>query len=167
MFIGHCGETVFLDEIGDMDPVCQTRLLTYMDEGKIQPRGMTNQVPAPCFLIAATNKNIDAATSGFRRDIVHRFDHIIKIPPMRERKQDLRLLISLTLQREHINPADIKGEKRRVEYISLDAIRYLEGYDFPGNFRELEFILRGAVNSAFAEGSSCLCLRHCLDMIKR
>lgn len=158
ILIAHCGEVVFLDEIGDMDAACQTRLLTYMDDARVRPRGMTDDIIAPCYLIAATNKDIDKESSLFRQDIVHRFDHIIRIPSLRNRKEDLPLLISLTLQNNGINP--LKGDKRRVERISLDAVQSLKDYNFPGNFRELEFILRQAVNMAFAEGSSCICARH-------
>ncbi len=161
-FIAHCGETVFLDEIGDMNADSQTRLLTYMDDGKVTPLGMSSPVFAPCVLIAATNKPVDSKdSSDFRQDIVHRFDHIIKIPSLRDRKQDLRLLISLTLQDEAVNPFLPGGKPaRRVDRISLDVIKHLEAYDFPGNYRELEFILRQAVNRAFAEGSPCICVRH-------
>lgn len=162
VFIAHCGKTVFLDEIGDMDAESQTRLLTYMDDGRVSPLGMGESIFAPCVLVAATNRNVDDPASGFRQDLVHRFDHVIRIPPLRERKQDLRLLISLTLQDDEVNPPDaLKGdEARRVTHISLDAIEYLEAYDFPGNFRELRSILRRAVNNAFTEGASRLCLRH-------
>ena len=167
IFIASCGGTVFLDEIGDMSPASQTRLLTYMDDGRVQPLGMAEPIFAPCILIAATNKDItnkdiNKKSSKFRQDIVHRFDHIITIPPLRERKQDLRLLISLTLQNESVNPPvdPEKPEERRVSRISLDAIKLLEDYNFPGNFRELEFILRQAVNNAFADRNSCICVRH-------
>ena len=167
-FIYHCGGTVFLDEIGDMNLESQTRLLTYMDDGKVTPLGMNDPILAPCILIAATNKDItNSKSSDFRQDIVHRFDHVIKIPSLKERKQDLRLLISLTLQDDKINPfIDIAINKRRVERISLDAIKCLEAYDFPGNYRELEFILRQAVNNAFADGSSCICFRHIYNKLK-
>lgn len=165
VFIEHCGKTVFLDEIGDMDAESQTRLLTYMDDGRVTPMGIGESLLAPCVLVAATNRNVDDPASGFRQDLVHRFDHVIRIPPLRQRKQDLRLLISLTLQDDGVNPprqgSDPKAPPdRRVARVSLDAIEYLEGYDFPGNFRELRTILRRAVNNAFAEGTSCLCLRH-------
>lgn len=167
-FIYHCGGTVFLDEIGDMSLESQTRLLTYMDDGKVTPLGMNDPILAPCILIAATNKDItNSKSSDFRQDIVHRFDHVIKIPSLKERKQYLRLLISLTLQDDKINPfIDIAINKRRVERISLDAIKYLEAYDFPGNYRELEFIPRQAVNNAFADGSSCICFRHIYNKLK-
>ena len=152
LFIGHCGEAVFLDEIGDMDLESQTRLLTYMDNGQVLPRGMTEAICAPCILIAATNKDVKDDKT-FRQDILNRFEHVIEIPALRERKQDLRLLISMTLQNEKVNPG-------RVKTISLDAINYLEDQKFHGNFRELRFILTQAVNNAFSEGSECLCLRH-------
>lgn len=168
IFIAHCGGVVFLDEIGDMDASCQTRLLTYMDDGNVFPMGESRPVLAPCILIAATNRDIDDSRSGFRQDILHRFDHIIRIPSLRERKQDLRLLISLTLQNPRINPPEepqTASEERRVNRISMDAIRFLEDYRFPGNFRELEFILRQAVNKAYAERNRCICFRHIADCL--
>ncbi|MBQ6971856.1 MAG: sigma 54-interacting transcriptional regulator [Synergistaceae bacterium] len=157
LFIGHCGEAVFLDEIGDMNPESQTRLLTYMDNAQVLPRGMADSVCAPCILIAATNKDVRNDAS-FRKDILSRFDHIIEIPSLRERKQDLRLLVSMILQDGKINP--VVGERRKAERISLDAVSYLEGRDYPGNFRELKFCISQAVNNAFSEGCNCLCLRH-------
>ena len=157
LFIEHCGEVVFLDEIGDMEAESQTRLLTYMDNAQVLPRGMADSVCAPCILIAATNRDVRNDTS-FRKDILNRFDHVIEIPSLRERKQDLRLLVSMILQDSKINP--IVGGRRQAERISLDAINYLEERDYPGNFRELKFCISQAVNNAFSEGCQCLCLRH-------
>lgn len=157
LFIEHCGEVVFLDEIGDMEAESQTRLLTYMDNAQVLPRGMADSVCAPCILIAATNRDVRNDTS-FRKDILNRFDHVIEIPSLRERKQDLRLLVSMILQDSKINP--IVGGRRQAERISLDAINYLEKRDYPGNFRELKFCISQAVNNAFSEGCRCLCLRH-------
>ena len=157
LFIEHCGEVVFLDEIGDMNLESQTRLLTYMDNAQVLPRGMVDSVCAPCIIIAATNKDVRNDKS-FRKDILNRFDHVIEIPSLRERKQDLRLLISMILQDSKINP--VADGRRKAERISIDAINYLEERDYPGNFRELKFCIRQAVNNAFSEGCSCLCLRH-------
>ena len=157
LFIEHCGEVVFLDEIGDMEAESQTRLLTYMDNAQVLPRGMADSVCAPCILISATNRDVRNDTS-FRKDILNRFDHVIEIPSLRERKQDLRLLVSMILQDSKINP--IVGGRRQAERISLDAINYLEERDYPGNFRELKFCISQAVNNAFSEGCQCLCLRH-------
>ncbi len=108
-------------------------------------------------IVAATNKDVRNDDS-FRKDILNRFDHVIEIPSLRERKQDLRLLISMILQDSKINP--FIGEKRKTERISLDAISYLQERDYPGNFRELIFCISQAVNNAFSEGCNCLCLRH-------
>ena len=157
IFIEHCGEVVFLDEIGDMNLESQTRLLTYMDNAQVLPRGMTDSICTPCIIIAATNKDVKNDKS-FRTDILNRFDHIIEIPSLRERKQDLRLLISMILQDNKIN--SLINEHRKVDRISFDAINYLEERNYPGNFRELKFCIRQAVNNAFSEGCSCLCLRH-------
>ena len=158
VFIGHCGEVVFLDEIGDMDIETQTHLLTYMDNGQVMPRGIASTVCSPCILIAATNKDVKN-DSTFRKDILNRFEHVIEIPPISERKQDMRLLISMLLQNDNVNPV-IPNVQRKVQRISLDAIKYLEDREYSGNFRELKFCIRQAVNSAFSEGNSCLCLRH-------
>lgn len=157
LFIEHCGEVVFLDEIGDMNLESQTRLLTYMDNAQVLPRGMADSVCAPCIIIAATNKDVRNDKS-FRKDILNRFDHVIEIPSLRERKQDLRLLISMILQNSKIN--SVVSGKEKIERISLDAINYLEERDYPGNFRELKFCISQAVNNAFSEGCNCLCLRH-------
>ena len=157
LFIGHCGEVVFLDEIGDMNAESQTRLLTYMDNAQVLPRGRADSVCAPCIMIAATNKDV-RNDNYFRKDVLNRFDHIIEIPSLRERKQDLRLLVSMILQDSKINP--VVGARRKAERISLDALNYLEERDYPGNFRELKFCISQAVNNAFSEGCGCLCLRH-------
>ncbi len=154
VFVSGKGRVIFLDEIGDMEPRNQTRLLTYLDDGNVLPRGTTEKESAPCVVIAATNKRIDKGEGDFREDLFCRFDHVVTIPPLRERKRDLRLLVSLTLQDEEVNPG------RKVGFISLDAIEYMERRNFPGNFRELRFLLRQSVRRAAASGSECLCLRH-------
>ena len=154
VFVAGKDGVVFLDEIGDMEPRNQTRLLTYMDDGNVLPRGTTEKESAPCVVIAATNKRIDKGEGDFREDLFCRFDHVVTIPPLRERKRDLRLLVSLTLQDEEVNP------ERKVGFISFDAIEYMERRNFPGNFRELRFLLRQSVRRAAASGSECLCLRH-------
>lgn len=154
VFVAGQGGVVFLDEIGDMEPRNQTRLLTYMDDGNVLPRGTTEKQSAPCVVIAATNRRIDRGEGDFRKDLLCRFDHVITIPPLRERKRDLRLLVSLTLQDAEVNPDG------KVRFISLDAIEYIERRNFPGNFRELRFLLRQSVRRAVASASECLCLRH-------
>ena len=160
-FLKNRGRVVFLDEIGDMDPRCQVRLLTYLDEGMVRPLGWSGDpIPAPCVVVAATNKPVDRLAetddAAFRRDLFHRFDHVVRIPSLSERRKDMRLLISLTLQEDEVNP------QRAVKRISLDAVYALEQRDYPGNFRELRNVLRMACARAFRERSVCLCLRHLL-----
>ena len=144
-----------------MDPRCQVRLLTYLDEGMVRPLGWSGDpIPAPCVVVAATNKPVDRLAetddAAFRRDLFHRFDHVVRIPSLSERRKDMRLLISLTLQEDEVNP------QRAVKRISLDAVYALEQRDYPGNFRELRNVLRMACARAFRERSVCLCLRHLL-----
>lgn len=160
-FLQNLGKVVFLDEIGDMRPDHQTRLLTYMDGGTLQPVGFSGApIPAPVILVAATNRPlrqwVASGNEAFRNDLLQRFDCVVEVPPLRERKADRRLLISLLLQDEEINPA------KSVERITLDAIVFLERQEYPGNFRELRFTLRRAVRRAAAENNTVLCLRHCI-----
>lgn len=165
LLISNRGKVIFLDEIGDMDPYHQTRLLTYMDSGLVSPVGYhEDPVPAPAIIVAATNKPLREwsakGSDAFRRDLLHRFDHVIEIPPLRERNADRKLLISLLLQEPAINPKT--NGNYRISHISMDSISYLISLDYQGNFRELRFILRRAVQEATKEGISTICLRHFL-----
>jgi transcriptional regulator with PAS, ATPase and Fis domain len=155
----NCWEKViFLDEIGEMEPESQVRLLKYLDSGEIRRVGDTEIRYFPSIIVAATNRPLDrwarTKDAPFRSDLFYRFDHIVKIPSLKERKEDLRLLISLLLQDSEIN------EQKKIERITLDAIQYLENADYPGNFRDLRIRIRNAVARAAAEGASTLCLRH-------
>jgi transcriptional regulator with PAS, ATPase and Fis domain len=159
VFLANPGKVLFLDEIGDMLPEHQSRLLLSMDEGRIRPSGYAGApFLAPCVLVAATNRPVQewaAAGDGrFRGDLLARFQAVVRIPPLRERRQDMKLLISLALQRGTINP------EGRIAHLSLDALDYLLSLDYPDNFRGLEYRLAAGVRQARAEGNSCLCLRH-------
>ncbi|MBL3592501.1 MAG: sigma 54-interacting transcriptional regulator [Synergistaceae bacterium] len=162
-FLANRGKVIFLDEIGDMLPEHQTRLLLYLDSGQVRPTGWNGKpFQAPSVVVAATNRPVRDWAQGhderFRADLLHRFDRIVEIPPLRERRQDLRLLISLTLQADDVNPP--KRRERTVERISLDAVSELESRPYPGNFRDLRTVLARAVERAEAEESRILCLRH-------
>ncbi len=164
LLLANKGKAVFLDEIGDMLPEHQSRLLLFMDQGTVRPVGSHEPpVAAPCLLIAATNRPVrkwaNTEDPRFRADLLYRFDHIIHIPPLRERKADLRLLISLTLQDAAINP-ELESGTFTINRISLDALEYMEQLPFPGNFRELRNILRKGITRASREGTEVLCLRH-------
>ncbi|MCF7936057.1 MAG: sigma 54-interacting transcriptional regulator [Synergistales bacterium] len=157
------GGAVFLDEIGDMDLRHQTRLLSYMDTGRVRRMGGPPEgIPSPVLLLATTNRPlrewVRQGRPEFRADLYHRFDHQIEIPPLRKRTEDMRLLISLALQDEAVNPR--KEGEPVVRSISLDAIGALERRDYPGNFRELRAVLRASVQTAAREGRTTLLLRH-------
>jgi DNA-binding NtrC family response regulator len=163
LLVTHAGKVIFLDEIGEMELESQVRLLTYIDKGKI-PRYGDDQIRRSfSVLVGATNRPLDRwahmEDAPFRADLYHRFEHIVRIPPLKERKKDMRLLISLLLQDPQLNKLTGDG-KHCIERISLNAIEYLENASYPGNFRSLRTRVRIAIAEARAEGASILCLRH-------
>lgn len=138
------GGTIFLDEIGEMPTDMQIRLLRVIQEGVIYRIGGTKQIPVDVRIIAATNKNlIDEVSKGnFRKDLFYRLNVIpIKLPPLRERKEDIPLLINY-----YMNKTSKKLNKHSV-YISQEYMNYLQNYNWPGNIRELENIIELIVNS--------------------
>lgn len=158
----NVGGIVFLDEIGDAPLNVQTKLLAYLDDHKIIPVNYGEEPPyAPTLIVAATNKNIESMVSSgeFRADLYHRFDFKLKVPGLEERRQDMRFLISHILTRGHVNPG------MEVENITLRAIERLESLHFTGNFRELEDILRTAVELAKASGRKIILERDIMDSV--
>lgn len=140
---------IFLDEIGDMDSHLQAKILTFLDNGRIEPIGWVGPtLYIPSLVVAATNKNLLmlAKAKKFREDLYYRFAQRITIPPLRERKGDIDLLVDFILQNSDINP--FKGEERTVSHINKNAIEKLKTHIFPGNYRELEYILLEAVKKA-------------------
>jgi transcriptional regulator with PAS, ATPase and Fis domain len=149
---------VFLDEIAEIPFSTQAKLLLYLDEYKITPEGYDKgAIPVPTFLMAATNKNLpsEIQKGNFRSDLYNRFKYKISIPSLKERKEDLRFLISFILQSPFINYVD-DNLNYAVDKISLEAIEKLENYSYPGNFRELESILKAAVNDCVIKKQSIL-----------
>jgi transcriptional regulator with PAS, ATPase and Fis domain len=133
--------------------------LKYLDDGEVRKVGGTEVEYFPSIIVAATNRPLDRwarteQNAPFRSDLFYRFDHVVKIPSLKERREDMRLLISLLLQDSEIN------ERRKIARISLDAIEYLENAEYPGNFRDLRGRISDAAARAAAEGASTLCLRH-------
>ncbi len=128
------GGTIFLDEVGELPIDLQAKLLRAIQEHEIRPVGGTRSVPIKVRILAATNRDLDAAVSqgSFRRDLYFRLNVLtLRIPPLRERKQDIPLLIGSFLDK--IN--DSCAPKRS---ISDEALRLMLQYDWPGNVRELE-----------------------------
>ncbi len=155
-FLSNAGGVIFLDEIGEISEKIQAKLLTYLDDMKVtidgysDPRGLK----VPMMIIAATNKDIkkEIETGKFRRDLFERFDYSIRIPSLKERKSDFRYILSFVLQDQLISLQKEKDIKK----ISLKAIEKLERYDYPGNFRELESLVREAIMNAYMDGRDCI-----------
>lgn len=153
------GGIVFLDEIGDMPPVLQSKLLTYLDSYTFRPVGWPAELGdliAPCFVVAATNRSLEEMVKRgeFREDLYHRFLYKLNLPPLRERQGDLPLLVDLVLQDERVNVA------QRIQGVSHHTLRLLKSYPFRGNFRELENILSRACTVAAQDGQTLLLERH-------
>lgn len=171
LFLANRGKVVFLDEIGDMNPDHQVRLLTFLDLGTVRPIGWTAApLPAPLVVVAATNRPlkewIASGEARFRSDLFFRFQHVVEIPPLRERTADRRLMISLLLQDPSINPIrTVNPRSLQIERITLDAIESLERAEFHGNVRQLQSVLRDGVARAIAAGDHVLCLRHLEHLI--
>lgn len=134
--------TVFLDEIGETSPAMQVKLLRVLQNRKIRRVGGTEEIDVDVRVIAATNQNLDRLVKEkkFREDLYYRIDVIeIKMPPLREKKEDIPILAKHFLKR--FNQAihkDIKG-------FHDDAMETLQSYHWPGNVRELENVIERAV----------------------
>jgi DNA-binding NtrC family response regulator len=127
--------TIFLDEIGDMSPILQVKLLRFLQERQFERVGGTKTIHVDVRIIAATNVDLEEAVNNgsFRDDLYYRLNVVpIHIPPLKERPEDIPLLI------QHFLLKFCSGKKIRVEGIEKDVMRYLESYDWPGNVRELE-----------------------------
>src|SRR5438270_8551052 len=140
------GGTVFLDEIGELTPELQAKLLRALQEKEIRPVGGTKTVSIEVRILAATNRNLETmvAQGSFRKDLYFRLNVLaLRIPPLRERKQDIPLLVGHFLERL----ARTTGSNRAV---SDEALRMMLNYDWPGNIREMENCLDRA--SALSSG---------------
>ncbi len=127
--------TIFLDEIGDMSPLLQVKLLRFLQERQFERVGGTKTIHVDVRIIAATNTDLEGAVrnGGFRDDLYYRLNVVpIHIAPLKERCEDIPLLI------QHFLLKFCSGKRIRVEGIEKDVIRCLESYDWPGNVRELE-----------------------------
>ena len=136
------GGTLFIDEIGDISLQTQVKLLRALQFGEFERIGGTRTIKVDVRVITATNRNLeDLITSGdFREDLFYRINVIsINLPPLRERKEDIQLLI-----KHFINKYSKKNEKS-VDDISKEAYSKLMKHDYPGNVRELENLIESAV----------------------
>ncbi|GFE61881.1 sigma-54 dependent transcriptional regulator [Geobacter sp. AOG2] len=142
------GGTLFLDEVSNISMATQAKLLRVLQERMVTPIGGTQPVPINIHLVAATNRSLRTmvAEGTFREDLFFRLNIIpIELPPLRERKGDIPLLINHFLKKfTAMIGKNIRG-------ISPDAMALLESYDYPGNVRELENTIERAVVLAAGE----------------
>lgn len=137
--------TLFLDEIGNLPTDMQAKLLRVLQEREVKPVGSNDRVAVNVRIIAATNTDLEAAVreNGFRKDLFFRLNVVqIKLPPLRERKSDIPLLVQAFLEK-------FADAGHPVPMLAEDAMARLTAYDWPGNIRELE----NAIERAVALGS--------------
>ena len=135
------GGTVFLDEVAELPADIQSKLLRSLQERRIRPVGSVNEVKVDVRIIAATNRPLEECVSNgqFREDLYYSLNVVnINLPPLRERRDDIQLLIDGFLEAR-------SAGSRRVREISRDALSAVMNYHWPGNVRELENMVERAV----------------------
>ena len=133
--------TIFLDEIGDVSPALQIRLLRVLQERKYEPLGSVKSEETNARVVVATNKNLAELTrkGDFREDLYYRINVVrVELPPLRRRKEDIPLLAEQFIQRFN------RLQDRFIEGLTPDAVSLLMAHDWPGNVRELENIIERA-----------------------
>lgn len=136
------GGTLFLDEIGDLSPTVQVKLLRFLQEGEFQRIGGSTILKADVRIISATHRDLEELMKkgSFREDLFYRLNVVtIKLPPLRERREDIKPLV------EHFLRVYASENAKRIEGISREAMDLLLQYNYPGNVRELENIIERAV----------------------
>lgn len=142
LFAAANGGTLLLDEIGDISPAFQVKLLRVLQDQTFQPLGSTESMRTDVRVIAASHQDLSemVAAGRFRQDLYYRINVVtLALPPLRERKEDIPLLCERIIQRMN------RMRGRSVTGVSQEALAVLMAYDFPGNIRELE----NAIEHAF------------------
>jgi PAS domain S-box-containing protein len=135
------GGTVLLDEIGDVSPALQARLLRVLQDGTFEPLGATKTEQADVRVIAATNRDLAQMVERgeFRNDLFYRINVItLTLPPLRERREDVPLLIDHFIRRFN------RLKQKEIDGVSPGALQILMAHTYPGNVRELENIIEHA-----------------------
>jgi PAS domain S-box-containing protein len=136
------GGSLFLDEIGDISPAMQVRLLRFLQERIYEPLGSVKSIKGDVRIITATNKNLEVLVQEgkFRQDLFYRINVVrLDLPPLRERLEDVPLLVNHFMTRFN------EQYGKKIDGISEDALMCLLSYDYPGNVRELENIIERAI----------------------
>ena len=145
------GGTVFLDEVGELPLSIQAKLLRFLQEREFERLGSTKTIKVDVRIIAATNRNLEDAVSEslFREDLYYRLDVFpVRIPPLRERKQDIPPLVNHFLEK-------IGSDYGRNISISSSAVNMLVNYDWPGNVREMENLVERLIIMADSDVIGC------------
>jgi two-component system response regulator PilR (NtrC family) len=148
------GGTLFMDEIGELPFSLQVKLLRVIQEREFKRVGGTDDIKVDVRIISASNQDLQrkVAQGGFREDLFYRLNVIqIKLPPLRERKEDIPLLVNHFIRKYSADTG------KKIEEISPEALELLLNYDFAGNVRELENIIE---RSLTLETSSTITERH-------
>jgi two-component system response regulator PilR (NtrC family) len=157
MFKQASGGTLFLDEIGELPIAMQAKLLRALQERSVRPVGSTRDIPIDVRIVAATNRNLkrEVEAGRFREDLYYRLNVItISLPPLRDRKDDLPILMKAILNR-------LAGAGS-LPVVSPQAMQLLLTYQYPGNVRELENILE----RAFVLGGQVILPEHLPEMMR-
>jgi two-component system response regulator PilR (NtrC family) len=131
-----------LDEVGELPPALQVKLLRVLQQKSVRPVGAPQEVPVNVRVLAATNRDVEADVNegNFRQDLYYRLNVIrIELPPLRERREDIASLVERFVRRF------AKEIGKDIQGLTPDAMRLLESYSFPGNVRELENVIERAV----------------------
>ena len=135
------GGTLFIDEVTETSPAFQSKLLRVLQDGEVRRVGESSSIKVEVRTVAATNRNleVEVAEKRFRQDLFYRLNVVsLRVPPLRERMEDLPLLAEHFLERANAR----SSRKRR---LAPSAVEHLSNYDFPGNVRELENLVEQAI----------------------
>ena len=138
----HDGGTIFLDEVGELLPDTQVALLRVLQERELERVGGGQPIHVDVRVIAATNRDLEAAVANgiFREDLFYRLNVFpIEVPPLRERKDDLQLLVEYLVQRYAVKAG------KNIRSIDKKTLDMLQSYDWPGNIRELQNVVERSV----------------------
>lgn len=133
--------TLFLDEVGELSPAIQAKLLRVIQEREVRPVGSSKNHPVDIRIVAATKRDLaeEVSLGNFREDLFYRLNVVnVDVPPLRDRKEDIPLLAMYFL--EHFST-----DLTRVKEVSREALICMENYEWPGNVRELENVIRRAM----------------------
>ncbi len=136
------GGTIFLDEVGELPPDTQVALLRVLQEREFERVGGTQSIKVDVRVIAATNRDLNAAVSSgsFRNDLFYRLQVFpIEIPPLRERREDIALLVEYFIDRYS------RKAGKNIRHVSQETLELLQSYAWPGNIRELQNVIERSV----------------------